>query len=100
MSWNEHGDLVFDLPKGYDFEECKGWTKDCGGKLDYDPIALSYNCRVYSDGDYICTLSFGGTPLKKTPVLEGGTVENAKAAVELWVKETQAEILKKLEGND
>jgi hypothetical protein len=64
-----------------------GWAPDCNGKLDYDPSIIRGLSRVYRDGDYICSIICGDTEIVTTGIVEGGTVDAAKRAVEQWMEE-------------
>ena len=72
---------------GYDLEASNGWTPDCGNKQDYDSDVKSGNCRVYPDGDYMCSINCGSDELLSTKILSAGSVEDAKKACEVWMDE-------------
>lgn len=81
--------LYFELP----IHHCPGgedylnnWTRDCQGKLDYDPALLWFSCRTYPDGGYIGHLYLGNNIILETGVLTAPTQAQACREIEKWVK--------------
>lgn len=80
-SWAQEGGEHFD----------GGWTPDCNGKGDFDPGLLRLSCRVYPDGDYICSVILGeDAEIETTGIQRAASKTEAKAAVEQWAGLTAA----------
>lgn len=86
MIYRENMTLDTDII-GFDLEAAGGWTPDCNGKLDFDPSIIRGSARVYNDGDYICSIVCGDTDIVSTGIVEAGSVDAAKRAVEEWMTE-------------
>ena len=100
MPYIYHTNMTFDLPadhptpEGREWRTVNFWTKDCGGKQDYDPDVIRLSCRVYPDGDYCHTVYCGGDPIEELEILSANSVQEAKDAVEKWCEETAERIAK------
>lgn len=65
------------------------WVPDYGGKQDYDPVFMSFSCRVYPDGSWTASLCLGeDTKIEGTGIINAGTVADARKAAEEWCKDT------------
>lgn len=68
---------------GYEEDEGLGWTTDCGGKKDYDPVIVRISSRVWRDGTYTQSVIVGGdTYVHNTGILEATSASEARAIVE------------------
>jgi hypothetical protein len=86
MIYRENMTLDTDII-GFDLEATGGWTPDCNGKLDFDPVIIRGSARVYNDGDYICSIVCGDCDIVSTGIIGAGSVDAAKRAVEAWMNE-------------
>lgn len=63
--------------------ESEGWTTDCGGKKDFDPVIVHISSRVYRDGTYIQTVIVGGDEtISDTGILHANNATEARLIVE------------------
>lgn len=97
MSYLYDHPFTFDVPTHEDGEG--GWTRDCGNKLDFDPILLHFSCRLYPDGDYICSLYLGEQELVQQGFVRAANIDEGRAAVRRWCEEQATRIIKLLADN-